>query len=72
MFRRLKNETIDLAVRSVDAQVWRVNHDNGEPRIDLWMSPDYHYLPLRIRVYSRKEFGGRYATLNIDEIRVED
>ena len=72
VFRRQKNETIDFADRSVDAQVWRVNHDNGEPRIDLWMSPEYHYLPLRIRVYTRKEFGGRHATLNIDEIRVED
>ena len=57
---------------TIDAQLWRVNHDNGEPRIDLWMSPEYHYLPLRVRVYSRKEFGGRFATLNIDEIRVED
>lgn len=72
-FRRLRNEPIDLSSGpTVDAQLWRVSHDNGEPRIDLWMSPEYHYLPLRVRVYSRKEFGGRYATLNIDEIRVED
>ena len=73
IFRRLRNEPIELpSGPTVDAQVWRVSHDNGEPRIDLWMSPEYHYLPLRLRVYSRKEFGGRYATLNIDEIRVED
>ena len=65
-------ETLELPSRTIDSQVWRVNHDNGEPRIDLWMSPEYHYLPLRVRVYARKEFGGRHATLNIDEIRVDN
>ena len=71
-FRKLRNEPVEMTSGTIDAQLWRVNHDNGEPRIDLWMSPEYHYLPLRVRVYSRKEFGGRFATLNIDEIRVED
>jgi len=71
-FKRLAGERLELPFATVDAHLWRANFDTGEPRIDIWMSPDYHYLPLRVRVHARKEFGGRYATLNIEEIRVED
>jgi hypothetical protein len=55
-----------------DAHRWRANFGDGAPRLEIWMSPEYSYLPLRIRVHAPKANGGRYATLNIDEIRVED
>jgi len=36
------------------------------------MSPEYNWLPLKVRIYTRKENGGRFATLQIGEIRVAD
>jgi hypothetical protein len=36
------------------------------------MSPEYSYSALRVRIHAKKANGGRYATLTIDEIRVED
>lgn len=71
-FRRGESERLELPFGNVEAHLWRANFDNGDPRIEIWMSPEYHYLPLRVRIHARKEFGGRFATLNIDEIRVED
>lgn len=71
-FRREANEQLELAFGVIDAHRWRANFEDGDPRLEIWMSPEYSYLPLRIRVHARKANGGRYATLNIDEIRVED
>lgn len=71
-FRRGANERLELAFGNVDAHLWRANFEDGNPRIEIWMSPEYNYLPLRIRVHARKENGGRYATLTINEIKVED
>ena len=71
-FKREAEETLELALGNVRAHLWRVNFDDGNPRIEIWMSPEYHYLPLRVRIHARKVNGGRYATLNIDEILVED
>lgn len=72
IFKRQPDEKLELAFGVIDTHLWRANFDNGDPRIEIWMSPEYRYLPLRVRVHARKEFGGRYATLKINEIRVED
>ena len=72
VFRRQANERLELAFGVIDAHQWRADFEDGNPRIEIWMSPDYNYLPLRIRVHARKVNGGRFATLTIDEIRVED
>jgi hypothetical protein len=71
-FRREAEEKLKLAFGNIDTHLWRANFEDGNPRIEIWMSPEYNYLPLRIRVHARKENGGRFATLTIDEIRVED
>jgi len=71
-FRRLYEEPIESALGTISAQLWRVDYEDGNPRILLWMSPEYHYLPLRLRIYSRKEDGSRTATLTINEFKVED
>ncbi len=71
-FRRQADEKLELAFGIIDTHLWRANFDNGDPRIEIWMSPEYSYLPLRVRIHARKEFGGRYATLKINEIRVQD
>ena len=65
-------ETLELAFGNIEAHLWRANFEDGNPRIEIWMSPEYHYLPLRVRIHTRKANGGRFATLTIDEIRVED
>lgn len=65
-------ETLELAFGNIEAHLWRANFEDGNPRIEIWMSPEYHYLPLRVRIHARKANGGRFATLTIDEIRVED
>ncbi|MBK7469371.1 MAG: DUF3108 domain-containing protein [Betaproteobacteria bacterium] len=71
-FKRGENERLELKFGTIDAHVWRANFDEGDPRIEIWMSPEYSYLPLRVRIHAKKANGGRYATLTIDEIRVED
>jgi Protein of unknown function (DUF3108) len=71
-FRREANEKLELAFGNIDADLWRANFEDGNPRIEIWMSPEYHYLPLRVRIHARKVNGGRFATLTINEIRVED
>jgi hypothetical protein len=71
-FKRDADERLELAFGNIDAHLWRANFDNGDPRIEIWMSPEYRYLPLRVRIHARKENGGRFATLTINEIRVED
>ena len=71
-FRRQADEKVELAFGIIDTHLWRANFDNGDPRIEIWMSPEYSYLPLRVRIHARKEFGGRFATLKINEIKVED
>jgi hypothetical protein len=71
-FRRGAEEKLELAFGTIDAHPWRATFDDGDPRIEIWMSPEYHYLPLRVRIHARKVNGGRFATFTIDEIRVED
>jgi len=71
-FRREPGGMLELPFGSVNTELWRVNFDDGDPRVEIWMSPEYHYLPLRVRVHARKVNGGRFATLTINEIRVED
>lgn len=71
-FKRGEDERLELKFGTIDAHVWRANFDEGDPRIEIWMSPEYSYLPLRVRIHAKKANGGRYATLTIDEIRVED
>ncbi|MEO7762434.1 MAG: DUF3108 domain-containing protein, partial [Casimicrobiaceae bacterium] len=71
-FRRRDDEAIELPIGIVTAEVWRADYDDGNPRIELWMSAEYHYLPLRVRIHTRRENGGRFATLSINEIKVED
>lgn len=71
-FRREAAEKLELAFGNIDAHLWRANFEDGNPRLEIWMSPEYHYLPLRVRIHARKVNGGRFATLTIDEIRVED
>jgi hypothetical protein len=71
-FKRGAEEKLELAFGNVDAHLWRANFEDGNPRIEIWMSPEYNYLPLRVRIHARKANGGRFATLTIDEIRVED
>jgi hypothetical protein len=71
-FKRRGDEAIELPTGIVTTQVWRVDYDDGNPRLELWMSPEYNWLPLKVRIYTRKENGGRFATLQIGEIRVAD
>jgi len=71
-FKRHDDEAIEVPMGIVTAQMWRVDYEDGSPRIELWMSPDYHYLPMRLRIHARKENGGRFATLSINELKVED
>jgi hypothetical protein len=71
-FKRRGDEAIELPTGIVTTQVWRVDYDDGSPRVELWMSPEYNWLPLKVRLYTRKENGGRFATLQIGEIRVAD
>lgn len=71
-FIRGAEEKLELAFGNVATHPWRANFENGDPRIEIWMSPEYNYLPLRVRIHARKINGGRFATLTIDEIRVED
>jgi hypothetical protein len=71
-FLRGAEEKLQLAFGIVATHPWRANFENGDPRIEIWMSPEYNYLPLRVRIHARKINGGRFATLTIDEIRVED
>jgi hypothetical protein len=71
-FRRRDDEALELPIGIVTAQVWRADYDDGNPRIEIWMSPDYHYLPLKVRIHAKQENGGRFATLSINEIKVED
>jgi hypothetical protein len=71
-FRRRADEALELPIGIVTAQVWRADYDDGNPRIEMWMSPEYHYLPLKVRIHAKQENGGRFATLSINEIKVED
>ena len=71
-FKREAAERLELAFGTVDTHLWRANFDDGNPRIEIWMSPEYNYLPLRIRIHASKANGGRVATFTMDEIRVED
>jgi hypothetical protein len=71
-FRRQEAAVLESGLGTVRADRWVVNYDDGNPRLEIWMSPAYHYLPLKVRVHAQKKNGGRFATLNIDEIRVED
>ena len=69
-FRRRADEALELPIGIVTAQVWRADYEDGNPRIEMWMSPEYHYLPLKVRIYAKHENGGRFATLSINEIKV--
>jgi hypothetical protein len=71
-FKRRDDEAIEVPMGIVTAQMWRADYEDGNPRIEIWMSPEYHYLPMRVRIHGRKENGGRFATLSINEIKVED
>jgi len=72
VFRRGDDEPLEMPSGIVTTQVWRVGYDDGSPRIELWMSPEYNWLPLKVRLHTRKENGGRFATLAISEIKVAD
>jgi hypothetical protein len=71
-FRRLRDDILERPTGAITTQVWRVDYEDGEPRVELWMSPEYNWLPLKVRIHARKENGGRFATLDIGEIRVAD
>jgi hypothetical protein len=71
-FKRRDDEAIEVPMGIVTAQMWRADYDDGNPRIEIWMSPEYHFLPMRVRIHARKENGGRFATLSINELKVED
>ena len=72
VFRRKGDEVLELGLGTVNTHLWRVDYDDGNPRLEIWMSPEYHYLPLKVRIHAKRENGGRVATLTIDEIRVQD
>ncbi|MEO8137305.1 MAG: DUF3108 domain-containing protein [Betaproteobacteria bacterium] len=72
VFKRQPDEMLELALGTVNAHRWRADYDDGGPRLEIWMSPEYHYLPLKVRIHAQQKHGGRFATLTIDEIRVQD
>ncbi len=72
VFRRQPDEVLELAFGTINAHLWRANYDDGNPRLEIWMSPEYHYLPLKVRIHAQQKNGGRFATLTMDEIRVQD
>jgi hypothetical protein len=39
-FRRRADEALELPIGIVTAQVWRADYDDGNHRIEMWMSPE--------------------------------
>lgn len=58
VFERVGEDTIDTAMGSIPAQHWKRRAGEDELAADLWLSPDFHYIPVKIHVRSPERGSG--------------